>query len=257
MTGTPQLTLQVGAQVQQADHFPRLEAAALLPPGNSFHLPADQDQGVYFRYVVQPSDVDDDGISVPANALTLNGGSIRAVDDDSEADLNHEGLPDDPTRKVDGSQADNHAPIVEGGRVEPPTHGRFGAGDAISVQVRWSESVRVTGAPQVALRIGAETRFATFSQSWGSTTLLFEYIVEESDRDDDGISINADALALNGGTIRDSIGNDADLDLGFFPFNNDPNLKVNGQLTPVPALPLGGVLALLLALLCAGWRRLA
>ena len=257
VSGAPQLTLQVGAGVRQADNFPSLEAAALLPPGNSFHLPEDLNEWTYFRYVVQPSDADDDGISVPANALTLNGGSIRAVDDDSEANLNHDGLPDDPTRKVDGSRADDHPPVVQRLFVEPPVHGNFRGGDAITVQLRLSESVRVTGAPQFALRIGAETRFASFSESWGSTTLLFEYIVEASDRDDDGISIPVDAVDLNGGTIQDNAGNDANLDLSFHPFNNDPNLKVNGQLTPVPALPLGGALALLLALLGAGWRRLA
>ena len=86
--------------------------------------------------------------------------------------------------------------------------------------------------------------------------MLFEYIVEESDLDNNGISIPADAVDLNGGTIQDNAGNDANLDLGYLAFNDDPNLKVNGGLTPVPALPLGGILALLLALLGGGWRRL-
>ena len=255
VTGAPQLALQVGATMRRADHLPRFRAAELLPPVNGFHLPGESEDWVTFEYVVRPSDVDDDGVSIPANALILNGGSIRAKDD-SDVDLSHEAVADDPTRKVDGSRSDDQAPTALLW-VEPPPRGAFGRGDAIAVQVRLSEGVTVTGAPRVALGIGAATRFATFRESWGTTTLLFEYVVEETDRDDDGISIAADAVDLNGGTIRDNGGNDADLDLGYRAFDDDPNYRVDGRLTPVPALPLGGALALLLALLGGGWRRLA
>ena len=256
VTGAPQLTIQVGARARQANHLPRLRAAQLLPPGSGLHLP-EQDGGVYFEYVVQPSDVDDDGISAPANALTLNGGSIRAVDDNSDASLSHAGLPDNRGRMVDGTRSDDQAPTVVFLFVEPPVHGTFGRGDTIAARVAFSEGVTMTGAPRLALGIGAETRFATFRERWGTTTLLFDYVVEESDRDDDGISIAADAFDLNGGTIQDNGGNDASVDLGYRAFNDNPNLKVNGRLTPVPALPLGGVLALLFALLGGAWRRLA
>ncbi len=112
MTGTPQLTIQVGARARRADHLPWVRAAQLLPQGNGVHLPVEQDYTLLFEYVVQPSDADDDGISVPANALTLNGGSIRAVDDNSDASLSHDGLADDPTRKVDGTRSDDQAPTV-------------------------------------------------------------------------------------------------------------------------------------------------
>ena len=76
-------------------------------------------------------------------------------------------------------------------------------------------------------------------------------------RHDDGLSIAADAVDLNGGTIRDNAGNDANLDLGYLAFNDNPEYKVDGRLTAVPALPLGGALVLLFALLGGGWRRMA
>ena len=257
VAGTPQLTLQVGARARRADHLPALRAAELLPPGNSFHDPG-AGTSVYFQYVVQPSDVDDDGVSVPANALTLNGGSIRAVGDNSAADLNHDGLADHSGYKVDGSRGDDQAPTVRtAGVLEPPVRGTFGGGETITARLSFTEHVTVTGAPRFALRIGARTRYATFREYSGATTLLFDYVVEESDHDDNGLSIAADAVDLNGGTIRDNAGNDANVDLGYFAFNDDPNYKVDGRLTPVPALPLGGALALLLALLGGGWRRLA
>ena len=256
VTGAPQFTVQVGAQARRADHLPALRAAELLPPGNSFHEPGDGTV-VFFRYFVQPSDVDDDGISVPASAFDLNGGSIRAVGDNTDARLGHVALADDPARKVDGSRGDDQPPAVVAARVlDQPIQGVFGGGDTITVVLSLSEGVTLTGAPRFGLRIGSQTRFATFRERWGSTSLLFDYVVEESDRDDDGLSIAADAVDLNGATIRDNAGNDADLNLGFRVFDNDPRYRVDGRLTAVPALPLGGALALLVALLAGGWRRL-
>ena len=257
VTGAPQFALQVGARARRANHLPRLRAAELLPLGNAFHDLGEDERNVYFQYVVQPSDVDDDGISAPANALTLNGGSIRAVGDDADARLNHDGLPDDPSRKVDGSLGDDEAPAVLFLTLEAPVRGVFGRADTVTLAVTLSEGVTLTGAPRFALRIGAQTRFATFRESWATTSLLFDYVVQESDRDDNGFSIDADAIDLNGATIRDNAGHDADLDLGYHAFSDDPSYKVDGRLTPVPALPLGGVLALLLALLVGGRRRLA
>ena len=111
---------------------------------------------------MQPSDLDDDGISVSANALTLNGGSIRAVDDNTDAHLSHDALLADPRHKVDGSRGDDQAPtVVSAAIVESPLRGTFGGGDTITVRLSFSEVVTVTGTPRVALRIGAQTRFAT------------------------------------------------------------------------------------------------
>ena len=255
VTGSPRFTLQVGAQERQAEHLPALRAPE-PPPVDGFHHPGESERFVYFQYVVQPEDVDDDGVSAPANALTLNGGSIRAIDDDSDADLSHDGLADDPTRKVDGTRGDGQAPAVLSISMEPPVRGTFGGGDTITVRLSMNEGVTVTGEPRFALRIGARTRYATLREMWATSSLLFDYVVDESDRDDNGLSVAADAIDLNGGTIRDNAGNDAELDLGYFAFNDDPNYKVNGALTAVPALPLYGVVALVFVLLGGGWRRL-
>lgn len=255
VTGTPQLVIEVGERTRRANHLPTLRAAQLLAPGNSFHSPHEQHY-LYFEYVVQPSDADVDGVSVPADALTLNGGSIRALDDGNDALLSHDGIPDDGRRMVDGSRGDDQAPAVTRFFIEQPVRGVFSGGDTIEVGLSFSERVTVTGAPRVALRIGAQTRFATFREEWGSTSLLFEYVVQESDRDDDGLSVAAHAVNLNGGTIRDNAGHAADLDIGYRAFNDNPNYKVDGRLTAVPALPLVGTLALWFALLVGGWRRL-
>ena len=171
VTGAPQLTIQVGAHARRADHLPTLRDAEPLSQGRGFHTP-EEDRSLYFEYVVQPSDVDDDGISLPVNALSLNGGSIRAVGDNSDAGLSHDGLPDDPTRKVDGSLGDDQAPTVLQLFVEPPANGTFGRGDAITPRLTLSEGMTVTGAPRIALRIGARTRWATLRERYDQRQLF-------------------------------------------------------------------------------------
>ena len=258
VTGTPQITLQVGAQERRADYMPRRRLAELLPPSHGFHLPGEGGFYLGFGYVVQPSDVDDDGVSIPANSLILNGGSIRGEGDGTDADLSHDAASGGYQRRVDGGRSDDEAPTVHQGFVDRPLSGMFRRGDAITLFLTMSEAVTVTGSPRVALGIGAATRYAAFREIWDSNWLVFDYVVQESDYDADGLSMAADAFELNGGTIRDNSGNDADLVLGHrAAFDNDPNLKVDGGLTPVPALPLGGALALALVLLVGGRRRLA
>ena len=53
-----------------------------------------------FLYTVQASDMDADGISISANALTLNGGVIRGADRAQDAVLTHAAADDDPDHKV-------------------------------------------------------------------------------------------------------------------------------------------------------------
>ena len=62
--------------------------------GNLFGLPllaaADASWRLNFEYEVEASDRDPDGISITANALSLNGGSIKAsADGTTDADLTH------------------------------------------------------------------------------------------------------------------------------------------------------------------------
>ena len=57
----------------------------------------------------------------------------------------------------------------------------------------------------------------------------FYYTVQRDDLDTDGIGIAANALALNGGTIRSADGEDAILDLGTHAIGNDPDRKIDGS----------------------------
>ena len=66
---------------------------------------------LFFEYTVVAADRDSDGISVAADAINLNGGSIKAAaDGTTDADLTHTALTPGSGHKVDGSN--NETPVV-------------------------------------------------------------------------------------------------------------------------------------------------
>ena len=83
--------------------------------------------------------------------------------------------------------------------------------DVIEVTVTFSEDVFVTGTPQLTLRVGDQDRTADYD-SVTDEEVLFRYRVVPGDVDANGVSIAADSLSLNGGTIEDGMDNEADLD---------------------------------------------
>ena len=87
----------------------------------------------------------------------------------------------------------------------------YAIGDEIEVTVTFSEDVFVTGTPQLTLRVGDQDRTADYD-SVADEALLFQYRVVPGDVDTNGVSIAADSLSLNGGTIEDGMDNEADLD---------------------------------------------
>ena len=79
----------------------------------------------------------------------------------------------------------------------------YRTGEVVTVTVTFSEDVTVMGTPQLPLQIGGEERDADYVASDSSSTVLsFSYVVTDDDTDLDGISINAFALKLNGGSIK-------------------------------------------------------
>jgi hypothetical protein len=79
--------------------------------------------------------------------------------------------------------------------------------------VTFSEAVVVTGIPQLTLETGATDQIVNYTGGSGSNTLTFNYTVQNGDTSLDLDYVDPTSLSLNGGTIRDGIANDADLDL--------------------------------------------
>ena len=259
VTGAPQLALAVGARTRQAVYAGcnrALNRGALDSTGFC-------SSSLVFGYLVRAEDADADGVAIASLAsLALNEGTIR---DRSGNDANL-GLParsplsNQSGHKVDGSV--NRAPTAtltyrdsynrigvqldSSVRIssEPQSGSTYGASETIEVDVYFNEPVVVTGSPQLALGIGTQTRQAGYSgcaagdaDPPGACRLLtFAYIVQSADSDADGISIAATALALNGGTIADSGGNNANLGLGTNAVSNASRHKVDGSVDRSPAV---------------------
>ena len=216
-TGDPRLALTIGTETRHATWFGW---------GSST---------LYFRYTVQEGDRDEDGISIPANALSLNGGAITAADGITDADLTHAAVAAERGSKVDGSRITPPV-VIDVHFISLPARGdTYERGETVEVLVEFDKEVTLTGSPQVALTIGAETRHA-ISDGWGSSpALLFEYTVREGDRDEDGISIAANALVLNGGTITAADGT-TDAVLTHAAVAAERDSKVNGSLITPPGV---------------------
>ena len=99
-------------------------------------------------------------------------------------------------------------------------------GDEIQATATFSETVEVTGTPQLMLKLGGGSRTATYEGGSGTAALVFAYEVVEGESDDDGVGVEADSLSTGGGTIRDGAQNDAVLAHGGLAANSGH--KVDG-----------------------------
>ena len=216
VSGSPRLALNIGTQTRQA----------------VYSTSWGDGRALQFGYTVQEDDRDEDGIGVPANGLTLGGGTITAADGAANADLTHAAQTPWHGGKVDGSLATT--PAVEGiSIISSPARGdTYELGETVEVRVDFDGAVRTTGSPQVALAIGTRTRYAIYN-GWGRDFLFFNYVVQADDRDEDGISIAANALELSGATIKAANGK-ASVDLTHPEIGSDGGSKVDGSLVTPP-----------------------
>ena len=201
------------------------------------------EESVIFKYVVQQSDLDLDGISIASDAVRLNGATIRnAVGADAELDLSDFAVTDDPALKVDGSNVGVQSAFFwRNGDADP-----IGVGERVTATLAFGDHVAVTGTPQLALVIGDETRLALYNgevhrytdQDSGQfvSYLDFHYDIEASDVDTEGVAFAFDALRLNGGAIRDSLGGDALVELGILGDDGASYFGVDGGVDNPPAV---------------------
>ena len=107
---------------------------------------------------------------------------------------------------------DDTAPTVSRVAItsDPGTDRTYVAEDEIRVTVTFSETVEVTGTPQLRLELGGGRRTADYEGGSGTAALVFAYKVADGESDTDGMGIEADSLS--GGTIRDEARNNAELD---------------------------------------------
>ena len=180
--GTPRLELDIGSVPKSAE-YERAQGSAVM-----------------FSYTVAEGDSDSDGIAIEADKLTLNGGSIKDSAD-NDANLPHNALPAQEDHRVDGIRPTIWRVYLSGGFGKPYT-----VGNRIRVRVEFTESARISGRPQLTLDFDGTPKTSEWSGGWRGS---FSYAIQEGDRDSDGVAIGANAISLNGGTVRDGAGNDA------------------------------------------------
>jgi uncharacterized protein YjbK len=195
VTGTPQLTLETGVTDAVVNYSSGSGTSTLT-----------------FNYTVAAGHTTADLDYVAATSLALNGGTIR------DAGLNNATL----TLAAPGAAGslganknliiDTTAPTVTN-VTSSTADGTYGVGAAISVQVTFSEAVTVTGTPQLTLETGVTDAVVNYTSGSGTSTLTFNYTVAAGHTAADLDYVATTSLALNGGTIRDAVNNNATLTL--------------------------------------------
>ena len=170
-----------------------------MPTGVTFRF-ADRQQ--FFTVTANDDTEDDDGESVEIGFGALPGAVSVGDPSTTTVTLVDDDLPTG-TSVVDVAITS-----------DPGTDAIYGIGDVIQATVTFEAAVTVTATPQLTLTVGSSVtvllgraaRNADYMSGSGSRKLVFAYTVAAGDNDPDGVSISADSLALNNGTIIDGGG---------------------------------------------------
>ena len=224
VTGRPQIELSIGGNARQARYEPLLSRIEQKADGS--------ENSLLFGYTVQEGDVDSDGLSIGANKVTLNDGTIRD-DAANDAVLTHDAVPDNSGHKVAAPDVTGPTVLSVDVTSTPAAGDTYDTDEVIKVTVIFTEDVTVTGSPQLTLDFEGTDKTADYDTADGDE-VVFAYTVALNDSDSDGIAIGADKITLNGGTIKDGAENDATVTHSAVA--EDPDHKVDGSDTVAPTI---------------------
>ncbi len=208
VTGTPQLTLETGATDAVVNYASGSGTSTLT-----------------FTYTVASPHTSTD---LNANSLALNSGTINdAASNAANLTLSGTTLAANKNLVVDTT-----APTITSLN-SSTANGSYKAGDAISIQVNFSENVTVTGTPQLTLETGATDAVVNYVSGSGTNSLTFTYTVASPHTSSD---LDANSLALSGGTINDAAGNAAALALAGTSLATNKNLVVDTTLPTITSV---------------------
>ena len=146
-----------------------------------------------FRYTAFTGDVDLNGIEIQ-NSIALNGSTI--LDGGLTPALFTIAPPSTPNVLIDGT-------LPQVATITPPTNNTYTLGQELYFTFEYNVNVDVTGIPRVQLLLNSHNPtpvYADYSSGTGTDTLIFRYVVQNTEEDLDGITISS-PIDLNGGTI--------------------------------------------------------
>jgi hypothetical protein len=148
-------------------------------------------QSAVFRYPIQNTDLDLDGITV--KETILNPSSIT----DAYGGVSLASFSPPYTR---GITVDAQVPTILS--LSVPSSGTYKADDKLQIVANMSEPVTVTGIPKIKLTIGTNEVDAIYTSGSETSTLVFSYPIITGLSDSNGIVVDT-TLNLDGGNLKD------------------------------------------------------
>ena len=171
VTGIPQVELTIGTNTRYANYFS-----------------GDGTKILTFKYIVS-DDTDSDGISV--DGIQLNGGDLT---------FDNAGVVTNCSLTLTAKEFSNvKVTNTNAFTILTPTSKIYTSSDTLSIDLTFPFTISVSGLPQLNLDIGGSTVNADYSSGNGTTTLTFQYVIQPTDNDSNGISLTG--LSLNGGSL--------------------------------------------------------
>ena len=220
LDGSPHITLdidsasRVASLIQIGLYCPALEASTSdpvlavnipegeePPPGVTSYCFWSDTHGItmLFHHTVAKGDLDTDGVGIPANSLSLNGGTLRDAAG-NDAVITHEAVADNPSVLIDGVPPEITSIEITS---DPGEDDTYAEGDTIKFNVTFSEDLEFgLGWTRLRLDIGGKTRMAyqvrrdilDIRSDETGYIMAYSYTVADGDNDEDGISFPANAL---------------------------------------------------------------
>ncbi|MDH1701761.1 DUF4347 domain-containing protein [Comamonas terrigena] len=194
-----------------------------------------------FKYIVQAGDISADLNFQSAAALQLNGAVLANVTND----LAILTLPTVGGADSLGGRSnivvDGVVPVVAS--VSAPTDGTYITGQNLDFTVNFSENVIVDstgGVPRIAVTLDTGgTVYAEYVSGSGGSALVFRLTAASGQLDSNGVTLGS-TVQLNGGSIRDTAGNDTVVTLN--AMGSTAHVNVDGVVPTVTSVttPLDG-----------------
>lgn len=210
--GSPQLRLTVGATTRYATNVANADPKKLT-----------------FEYTFQSGDNDSNGIVI--NALELNGSTLKFDKDGVMTDCNVASMANKNLANV---KVDTAGPTITAfslkNTASPTTI--WGIGKKLTFTMTFSEIVYVSGSvPEFNIGFDVGTGTAKYVSGPTSNVLTFEYTIDATVNDFNGYN-SISALNIGAGTVKDAVGNNANLDFSALTaavLTYSQGVKIGGQ----------------------------